>query len=157
MSHSLNLSAIINEESTLFKEEMNHYLETKIKELTAICKTNIEETIDAKIQGFYKKSSAVSYDDVLFDLDGTQILVDCVEFLKKQIELYCGVWSKEQLLDNKRMIAKLSSVTDKRCFALGRITPTCRKRMICVYKHFMIELRQNECLEYYRHQQPEFY
>jgi hypothetical protein len=150
---------MINEETTLFIEAISDFLETRIKELTAICKTNIEETINAKIQGFYKKSSAVSYDDVLFDLDGTQILVDCVKFLEKQIELYCNVWSKEKLLDNNRIIAKLSSVTDKRCFALGRIglAPTCYKRMICVYKHFMIELRQNECRDYYRYQQPEFY
>ena len=156
MSHSLHLSAMINEETTLFKEAIGDFLETKIKELTAICKTNIEETIDAKIQGFYKKSSAVSYDDVLFDLDGTQILVDCVNIFEKGQNQYGHAWSNEQILDNKRIIAKLSSVTDKRCFALGRITPTGRKRMICVYKHFMIDLRQNETPEYYRYQQPEF-
>lgn len=152
MSHSLNLSAMINEETTLFKEEMNHYLETKLSELVSIVKTNVEETIDNKIQSIYKKASSVSYDDVLFNLDGTQILTDCIEFLEKHFDMYKN-WSKEQILDEKRMIAKLSSITDKRCFALGRQGSQmpigggyCR--MICVYKHFMIEIINN--LDYYR-------
>ena len=34
MSHSLHLSAMINEETTLFKEAIGDFLETKIKELT---------------------------------------------------------------------------------------------------------------------------
>lgn len=165
MTHSLNLSAMINEETTLFKEEMNHYLETKLSELVSIVKTNVEETIDNKIQSIYKKASSVSYDDVLFNLDGTQILTDCVAFLEKQNQLYQNVWSKEQILDEKRMIAKLSSITDKRCFALrqaGSLMPINGGQpggyclMICVYKHFMIEQRKNTG-EYWRDQQPEFY
>lgn len=147
---------MINEETTLFKEEMNHYLETKLSELVSIVKTNVEETIDNKIQSIYKKASSVSYDDVLFNLDGTQILTDCIEFLEKEHQRYQNVWSKEQILDEKRMIAKLSSITDKRCFALrqagsqiiGGGQPGGYKRMICVYKHFMIEIIHN--LEYYR-------
>jgi hypothetical protein len=156
MSHSLHLSAIINDEKTLFKEEMNHYLETKLSELVSIVKTNVEETIDNKIQSIYKKASSVSYDDVLFNLDGSQILTDCVAFLEKHFNMYNN-WSKEQILDEKRMIAKLLSITDKRCFALGRqgsLMPINGgqaggyQRMICVYKHFMIEIINN--LDYYR-------
>ena len=145
MSHSLHLSAMINEETTSFKDEITHFLETKIKELTAICKTNIEETIDNKIQSIYKKASSVSYDDVLFNLDGTQILTDCVEFLEKQIDMYKN-WSKEQILDEKRTIAKLSSITDKRCFALGyhgNASQCYVHCMICVYTHFMIQVRKS--------------
>ena len=146
MSHSLHLSAIINDEKTLFKEEMNHYLETKLSELVSIVKTNVEETIDNKIQSIYKKASSVSYDDVLFNLDGTQNLTDCVAFLEKQNQLYQNVWSKEQILDEKRMIAKLSSITDKRCFALGyhgNASQCYVHCMICVYTHFMIQVRKS--------------
>ena len=104
MSHSLHLSAIINEDTTLFKEEMNHYLETKLSELVSIVKTNVEETIDNKIQSIYKKASSVSYDDVLFNLDGTQNLSDCVEALKQQynFEKQQFTTSSKQYFINKK-------------------------------------------------------
>ena len=126
MSHSLHLSAMINEETTSFKDEITHFLETKIKELTAICKTNIEETIDNKIQSIYKKSSAVSYDDVLFDQDGTTILRICIENLVQQYnndkQHYTSVseTNTQFFINKQRTINNLSANKDCRCFALSR-------------------------------------
>jgi hypothetical protein len=122
MSHSLHLSAMINEETTLFKEAIGDFLETKIKELTAICKTNIEETIDAKLQGFYKKSSAVSYDDVLFDQDGTYILRICVENLKQEYKNDKQRYTSDTqyFINKQRTINNISVIEDKRCFVLSR-------------------------------------
>ena len=139
-SHSLQLSAMINNEKTLFKEEMNHYLETKLNDLLTIVKTNVTETIDTKLSDFYTKTTSVDYDKVLFDIDGSQILRDCVEWLQEQQARYSNVWSNDVFLTNKHLITKLSSITDNRCFALGR-TVTHDKYITCVYKNIIIEKR----------------
>ena len=126
MSHSLHLSAMINDEKTLFKEEMNHYLETKLSELVSIVKTNVEETIDNKIQSIYKKASSVSYDDVLFDQDGTTILRICIKILKEQYNFekqQCTTVcesNKIHFINKQRTINNLSANKDCRCFALSR-------------------------------------
>jgi hypothetical protein len=141
MSHSLHLSAIINEDTTLFKEEMNHYLETKLSELVSIVKTNVEETIDNKIQSIYKKASSVSYDDVLFNLDGTQNLSDCVEALKQQYNFEKQQFttsSKQYFINKKRTINNLSAIKDKRCFAFKRGDYNRDKHIYYFYKYVII-------------------
>jgi hypothetical protein len=139
MSHSLQLSSMLHNEKTLFKEEMNQYLETKLNDLLTIVKTNVSETIDTKLSDFYTKTTSVDYDAILFDIDGSTIITECLAFLKDQQARASTVWSKEDLLQNTHMIAKLSNITDTRCFALGHSINGDGKYIICVYKDIMIE------------------
>lgn len=136
MTTRLNLS----DDISVFKEEINRLVETKMNELLSIVKTNVCETIDTKIADVYSKTS-VSYDDILFDQDGSAYLTDCYNWIYRPPRLRTVPLTKEE----EHIGAKLLTTECKRCFVLVRRNHCEETRqykrtfIFYIFKHIMIQ------------------
>jgi hypothetical protein len=136
MTTRLNLS----EDISVFKEEINRLVETKMNDLISIVKTNVCETIDTKIADVYSKTS-VSYDDILFDQDGSAYLTDCYNWIYRPSRLRTVPLTKEE----EHIGAKLLTTECKRCFVLVRRNHCEETRqykrtfIFYIFKHIMIQ------------------
>ena len=132
MTTRLNLS----DDISVFKEEINRLVETKMNELLSIVKTNVCETIDAKISDVYSKTS-VSYDDILFDQDGSEYLTDCYNWIFRP--------SRLRTKEEEHIGTKLLTTECKRCFVLVRRNHCEETRqykrtfIFYIFKHIMIQ------------------
>jgi hypothetical protein len=136
MTTRLNLS----DDISVFKEEINRLVETKMNDLLSIVKTNVCETIDAKISDVYSKTSG-SYDDILYDQDGSAYLTDCYNWIFRPTRLRTVPLTKEE----QHIGAKLLTTECKRCFVLVRRNHCEETRqykrtfIFYIFKHIMIQ------------------
>jgi hypothetical protein len=111
-----------------------------MNDLLSIVKTNVCETIDAKIADVYSKTS-VSYDDILFDQDGSTYLTDCYNWIYRPSRLRTAPLTKEE----EHIGTKLLTTECKRCFVLVRRNHCEETRqykrtfIFYIFKHIMIQ------------------
>ena len=118
------ITALEEERSHRNKKTPNRDDETSIVPRSLLRRV-VCETIDAKIADVYSKTS-VSYDDILFDQDGSAYLTDCYNWIYRP--------SRLRTKEEEHIGSKLLTTECKRCFVLVR-----RTFIFYIFKHIMIQ------------------
>ena len=96
-SSSIILSNVLATESCELRTAIDSYMDTKLKELQDVMKSNVESVITGRLDKFYNKSFE-DYDNVLFDKNGLQLINEYNSMVKGALQSYN--YTNEQIKSN---------------------------------------------------------
>jgi len=123
MSSSLILTAQLDEESTVFKQEIAQFIDEKTKEFNSLMKTSIENFVDKKLHAFYARP--FDMESALFDTNGESIV--------KRYTDWSPNWDSTKLNGEKNRIAKYKT---QKCFVISKMNYTGNGNNVCEYYFF---------------------